>query len=208
MNTLPASPTVLPEALDGLVCRLAEAWAGSDLRPRLTADVSVHWDSLIEEWIAQTDLPLFVRRWGRAEARGQVITHVSGRKLVPSDNTLANWVFVQAYEGAMPSIGDIRSLVQQRALPVALALKAGERVLAEFRGLRGGFKNPNDLGWRVCHKQAVGIRQRGLLAELPIRELEQHFRHFLSPSNLFLVPKSLAGLGELLHMCTAMKGRH
>lgn len=208
MNTLPASPAVLPEALDGLVCRLAEAWAASNLRPRLTADVSAHWDLLIEQWIAETDLPLFVRRWGRAEARGQVITHVSGRKLVPSDNTLANWVFIQAYEAARPSIGDIRGLVEQRALPVALALKAGERALAEFRGLRGDFKNPNDLGWRVCHKQAVGIRQRGLLAELPIRDLERHFRNFVSPSNLFLVPKALAGLGELLHMCTAMKDRH
>jgi hypothetical protein len=120
---------------------------------------------------------------------------------------LANWVFVQAYTGARPNISDIKALVERRELPVALALKAHERPLAVFRGVRGGFENPNDLGWRVCHKHAVGIRQRGALADLPIGEIEQHFRHFLSPSNLFLVPKAIGGLGELVHMCTAMKGR-
>lgn len=45
------------------------------------------------------------------------------------------------------------------------------------------------------------------LADLAIVEIEQHFRHFLLPSNLFLVPKAIGGLGELLHMCTIMKGR-
>jgi hypothetical protein len=207
VSRLPASPTTLPDALDALVARLAEAWASSDVRPKIAADVAAHWDALIDQWVATKDLPLFVRRWGRGEARGQVIKHMTGRSLVPSDNTLANWVFIRSYAGEKPSIVDIRNLVKRREFPVALALKAAERPLAEFRGLRGGFENPNDLGWRVCHKHAVGIRQRGALRELPMAEIERHFRHFLSPSNMFLVPKAIAGLGELLHMCSIMKGR-
>ncbi len=207
MSRLPASPAVLPQALEKLVAGLAEAWAASELRPRIPSDTAAHWDALIDAWIDTKDLPLFVRRWGRSEGRGQIIKHVSGRALVPSDNTLANWVFVRAYAAEKPSVEDIRDLVNRRELPVALALKADERPVAEFRGLRSGFENPNDLGWRVCHKHPVGIRQRGALAELPIAEIEQHFRYFLSPSNMFLVPKSLGGLGELLHMCAVMKGR-
>lgn len=207
MSRLPVSPKVLPKAIDVLLLRLAEAWANSALRPKVPAEISAHWDALIEAWIACRDLPMFVRRWGRAEARGQIVRHVSGRELVPSDNTLANWVFVQAYAGVRLSIDDIRRLVKQRELPVALALKATERSLAEFRGLRGGFENPNDLGWRVCHKHPIGIRYRGALADLPIGEIEQHFRYFLSPSNMFLVPKAHGGLGELLHMSAIMKGR-
>lgn len=50
----------------------------------------------------------------------------------------------------------------------------------------------------------VSLRRRGALANLPIGEIERHFRHFLSPSNLFLVPKAI---GELVHVCTTMKGR-
>lgn len=207
MARLPASPTVLPEALEALLSRLAEAWASSNIRPRVPADVSAHWDTLIEEWLACHDLPLFVRRWGRTEARGQIIMHRSGRQLVPSDNTPANWIFVQAYAGVRPTLAEIKALVERREMPVALALKAHERPLAQFRAVRGGFENPNELGWRVCHKHPVGIRQRGALADLPIGEIEQHFRHFLSPSNLFLVPKAIGGLGELLHMCSIMKGR-
>ena len=207
MTRLPASPAVLPEAIEGLLSQLADAWAGSDIRPRVSPEIAAHWDALIEQWLASKDLPLFVRRWGRGEARGQIVTHASGRMLVPSDNTLANWVFVQAYAGTRLSIEDIRGFVERRELPIALVLKATERPLAQFKGLRGGFENPNDLGWRVCHKHPVGIRQRGALAELPIAELEQHFRHFLAPSNMFLVPKTLGGLDELLHMCAVMKGR-
>lgn len=207
MTRLPASPAVLPEAIEGLLSQLAEAWAGSDIRPRVSPEIAAHWDALIEQWLVCGDLPLFVRRWGRAEARGQIVPHASGRQLVPSDNTLANWVFVQAYAGIRLSIEDIRGLIKRRELPVALALKTSERPLAEFRGLRSGFENPNDLGWRVCHKHPVGIRTRGSLGSLPIDEIHRHFRHFLSPSNMFLVPKTLGGLGELLHMCAVMKGR-
>ena len=99
MTRLPTSPSVLPGAIDALLSQLADAWAGSEIRPKVPADISAHWDALIEECLASKDLPLFVRRWGRAEARGQIVQHISGRQLVPSDNTLANWVFVQAYAG-------------------------------------------------------------------------------------------------------------
>jgi hypothetical protein len=33
--------------------------------------------------------------------------------------------------------------------------------------------------------------------EISITSLETHFRRFISPSNMFLVPKILGGLGEL-----------
>jgi hypothetical protein len=205
MTLLPQSPSPLPTALDSLLMQLASAWAGSEARPRISAEAVAHWETIIEQWIAARDLPLFVRRWGREEARGQIVKHSSGREVVPSDNSLAHWVFVSAFDNDRPTLADIRQLIERRELPVALALRASERVGCEFKGGKNLRASPRELGWRVCHKEPVGLRQPGRLAELPIGTLEAHFRRFLSPSNMFLVPKLLGGLGELPQMIAAMK---
>jgi len=160
---------------------------------------------LIDEWASTKDLCLFVRKRGRDDARGQVIAHTTGRSLVPCDNTLAHWAFVAAFRGECPSIEDIRRSVDKRELPVAMALKAFELPLCEFRTLRNRIENLNKLGWRVCHRVSIGIRKPGSLSELPIEDLKLHFKRFLAPSNMFLVPKLFGGMGELPSMLEVMR---
>ena len=43
------------------------------------------------------------------------------------------------------------------------------------------------------------------LTNVPVEELEEHFIKFLSPSNMFLIPKRLGGLGEIPQVIEVMK---
>jgi hypothetical protein len=56
--------------------------------------------------------------------------------------------------------------------------------------------NLNELGYSVCHITHVGLR-RVPLEERTEVELLAHSLLFLSPVNMFVVPKEYAGLGEL-----------
>ena len=56
--------------------------------------------------------------------------------------------------------------------------------------------NLNTLGWKICHVNPVGIGY-GEITQLEITLLKDHMRRFLSVSNMFLIPKTHAGLGEL-----------
>ena len=65
--------------------------------------------------------------------------------------------------------------------------------------------NLNTLGWKVCHIEPVGMRKQGAMAEFPLAELKSHMRRFLSVGNMFLVPKTHAGLGELPEVLEVFK---
>ncbi len=207
MDTIPKCPVTLPAELDDLLCRLAEAWRDSDIRPTVKNDVLKAWDRLLEEWLASDDLPLLVRKIEASAGRGYVVTHQTGRKLVPTDNTPANWSLTLALEGKCPSLGEIRDLLKQDKIPVAMVLKREERKRARFTCTRATFCDLNKEGWKVCHKRPVGIKQRSSIAKIHFDVLANHFRLFLAPSNMFLVPKVMAGLGELPHIIAAIQDR-
>ncbi len=192
---------------DRLLQRLADAWCNSSIRPRLDSEVLQTWDRLIEEWIEAQDIPLLIRKSESAAGRGWVIRHNTGRELVPTDNTPANWGLTLALAGTCPSLENVRGPVAENALPVAMALKKKEREGARFKGTRAAFADLNSLGWKVCHKAHVALRGQGSMTGYRIDVLQNHFRRFLAPSNMFLVPKRLAGLGELPHMVSAMRNR-
>ena len=193
-----------PEDLEDLIHQISETWANSPERPKLDRKVVLEWYELISSWIEDKTLPLFVRNI-RA-GRGRKIKHSSGRILVPADNTPAHWSYMTAFSGHCPTIEDIHELIESDSIPIAMILKKSERENAEFKGQRASIQNPNQLGWKVCHIEPVKMKARGDLADRDIDILENHFRNFLSPSNMFLVPKALAGFGEFDSLIQLMKG--
>jgi hypothetical protein len=42
------------------------------------------------------------------------------------------------------------------------------------------------------------------LADVDVDRLREHFRKFMSPSNMFVIPLKYAGLGELPEFCEAI----
>jgi hypothetical protein len=204
LHPLPSCPNPLPRDIDREMKRLASLWAKHSARPRLDRAVAKHWDQLIESWIDNPRLPLLIRKKETGIARGQVIRHKSGRKLVLTDNSSASWSCMLAFAKQKPLLKDIQGYLKRDEIPVAMVT---DRAMAQslYKCARSRALNPGILGWKVCHRQRVALRGKGTVKQRNIADLQSHFRQFLAPSNMFLVPLRLGGLGELPHFTQAIR---
>jgi hypothetical protein len=165
--------------------------------------VIAHWDALIARWADDRSLPLFVRK--HAGNRGAVVVHESGRTIVPVDNSPAQWAFALAVRGDMPSLEWIHEQLAADTIPIAVALKAGERASARYRCTLNRCPSPSASGWKVAHITSVGLISRLALAHLPEDRLRDHFVRLMSPRSMFVVPRAYAGLGELPEFCEELQ---
>jgi hypothetical protein len=176
--------------------RLASNWRESPTRPQITGHDALGWHSLIQDWVEDQTMPLLIRR--PRYGRGREITHPSGRVLVPTDDTPAMYLLSLAMEHRRPSPGALQNALESGRLPIAASLTAEERKQARYSGTLEEMDAPNlyELGFSVCHISQVGLR-RVPLSERTEVELVAHTLLFLSPVNMFVVPKEYEGLGEL-----------
>lgn len=202
---IPKCPEELPVELQQRMRDLSEAWLRSDLRPVVESGVARTWDELVQDWVNEPTMPLYIRK--SQSNRGSLIKHESGRMLIPTDNSVAQWCFALAYRGTVPRLQDVETWRSEDRIPIAHVLKTTERRVAEYHCTIGRALKPslNDCGWKVCHIEPVGIRPKTPLPEISIDCLKEHFVRLLSPSNMFLVPKAWAGLGELPEMIEVAK---
>ena len=129
--------------------------------------------------------------------RGHALVHVgTGRTLVPTDNSPAHWSMSLALCGTCPSLDEIREHLATNRIPVAMVIRAAEKLGAKYTCTRQSTRGPNDMGWKVAHVENVGIGYADAVTLLPWAVLTAHFVRFLSPSNMFLVPKEYAGVAE------------
>lgn len=189
--------------MDQPLRNLASEWATSPHRPKVGEEVLASWDVLIEQWLASS-LPLVCRtpNWGR----GAEEVHASGRLLTFADNTPAHWAMAQALRGETPGLGDVQTLFDAGSMPLAFAIKQSEKARLKFA--RGGLSSQiriNKDGWKVCHISRAGLGLAGHPVSQSISAIEAHFRRFLSPRNMFLVPLALGGLGETPQMIDAIR---
>lgn len=197
---IPRSPG-LSVTLRSAVLELGREWATSPDRPRPSPEVAAHWDRVVSSWADDVAVPLLVRKHDRRDnRRGSALQHNTGRVLVPVDNAAANWCMANALLGRRPTLAELATALDEHRLPVAMILARGEGEGARCRGLLGRCDDTpdlNDLGWKVAHLRAVGLRQRAKLTEVPLGALQDHMRRLLSPSNMILVPKSHGALAEV-----------
>lgn len=199
---IPECPEELPADLQQRMRELSEAWLRSDLRPIVESGVARAWDELVQDWVNDPTMPIYIRK--SQNNRGSLVEHESGRMLIPADNSVAQWCAKLAYEGTVPSLQNIEEWqsAEPDQIPIAQALRRAERDRARYRCTISVLRpSLNDRGWKICHINPVGILpQKTQIGEIPIDCLEKHFVRLLSPSNIFLVPKTWAGLGELPEM--------
>lgn len=176
--------------------RLASNWRESPTRPNVSGFDALRWHAVLQEWVRDRSMPLLVRR--PRLGRGREIQHSSGRILVPTDDAPAMYLLSLAIERRAPDSKAIREALVSGRMPVAAALTDDERAQARYTGTVATMDAPNlnELGYSVCHITHVGLR-RVPLEERTEVELLAHSLLFLSPVNMFVVPKEYAGLGEL-----------
>ncbi len=201
--TVPSCPETLPPDLAKLAAQLARAWIASRLRPCVASNMMARWDRLIAKWIAAKDLPLFVR-YTRAQ-RGCPLAHQSGRSLVPCDNSAAHWAYALALRGVCPTLAEIKRMVSDDRIPVAMTLKRTERERAKHTCTKQPT-NLNKLGWKVCHVDPVGLGYNGAIENMSVETVNGHFVKYVSPRNMFLVPIAWSGIGEMPEMIEAARG--
>lgn len=204
MNTIPVCPKELPAELSDALELLAQLWAESPLRPRPPSAVVQAWDSLIESWIEDPELPLLIRKvsGNRGNALEHKLTH---RTLIPTDNSPAHWAYALALRGCCPSLDELRGLLAQKAVPVAMILTRAEQERAVFRRTLRREEDLNCSRWKLAHIKRIGLKTRTPLPEIGIETLEAHFRELMQPSNMFLMPLGWAGLAEVEVVINAVK---
>jgi hypothetical protein len=176
---------------------LAEEWRNSAERPQVKSEVLDHWDRLIEDYLERPDLPLLLRV--SRGSRGEIVWHKSGRALVCTDNASANWSLSCALAGGMPTATAIHEELKAGRLPVGFALTRAERAVAHYKGTQRTKMDPpnlNTIGWKVGHVVDIGLNQPIPVETIEIERLCNHFRLFLHPRNMFVIPKVHAGLAE------------
>jgi hypothetical protein len=202
VKTLPSLVASLPQGMSPLLEQLGDVWGRAPERPRIAESVRVAWDAMIEGWI-ESDLPLIVRK--ASGVRGAELRHETGRRLVVSDNSPAQWAFARAFEGATYDVDGVRLLLERDEIPVALATKSAEKSMMKYKRTLTARDNVNQRGWKLCHIESVGLSTRVPLEVISLEQLHGHFRRFLAPSNHFLVPLRWGGLGEVPEFIAAMR---
>lgn len=144
------------------------------IRPKPTEDALKKWDGFLASWISST-LPLIIRK----RLAGSRHVCRSGRVVFHADNTPAHWAYELALAGQVPNL----ELWTQETFEQVVPMKFIERRQSPSSSL-------NALGYKVCHIQRVGDGRRLTVQEMDADDIHTRFLRFMSPRNMFVVPKS------------------
>lgn len=163
--------------------------------PRESLD---YWHSTVYEWKNTKDLPLYIRKFNASFPRGYEATHSSGRRIISTDNSPAQWICSCVFNNTRYSVDDIRKLIESDKIPIAMILPKKDLEKATYKHTLANLEDdPIKKGWKIAHIDAIGLKSRAKLTEMPIEKLEEHFVRFLDPQNTFLFPNEYAGLAEV-----------
>ena len=167
-------------------------WRNSPNNPQIDAEILKNWNNLIEEWIADKDMPLIIRK--ETSKRGQSFMHPSGREIIISDNTAAIWVYNNVLNRTEVTLSRIKDLLSQNELPMVFIVTKEIKDKAKYTKPLGEFAMPE---WKLCHIQPVGFNTNTSIEGLEISDIENHFRKYLNPNNMFVLPEEIGYLGEI-----------
>jgi hypothetical protein len=112
------------------------------------------------------------------------------------DNSPAQWIFARAVvDEWRPTREALRAVLSERGMPVAQILTVVERASAEWITTLASVPNTGRLGWRLHHIVPVATGRR--MDRWSSEAVRDHARRLLDPTNMFVLPAGLAGLGEV-----------
>lgn len=190
-ESMPAKDLV-GEEIRMKIREIGRLWRNSPSNPQINDDVLKDWNNLIEEWIADKDMPLIIRK--ETSKRGQAFMHPCGREIIVSDNTAAIWVYSNVLKGKVFTLSQVKELLKRNELPVVFMQTEEIRAKAKYTKQLGSYALS---GWKLCHIQSVGLNTNKSIEELNISEIEDHFRKYANPNNMFVLPKEIGYLGEI-----------
>ena len=171
---------------------LARAWRDAPERPRIAPEVLDHWDDLVRWWVHESDLVLPVRS-GAGTNRGS-LAQVGDRQMVFVDNSPPQWIFARAWQGWVPDRAELTEAVATE-MPVAQVLKAEEQARASMTRRLAQGPSTSKLGLRLHHIDAVALGK--VPQDCSLEQIQAATVRLLNPRNMFVLPGSIGGLGEI-----------
>ena len=128
------------------------------------------------------------------------IEHESRRRLVPSDNSPAQWIVRQLFSGASATIDYLNSELMN--IPATQRMGALDKAESHFKVTLDEIKSgrAGTQGWYLAHLKSVGLGRIKSLQTHPMEGangLKSHFIKFMSPSNMCLISKDVAAIAEM-----------
>lgn len=175
---------------------------------QIKPDILHHWNKLIVDWANNPEMPLYVRKSGVKYFKGSVLTHSTGRKIIPTDNGPAHWAFSMAFNGLTPLISEIlnQHILKDR-INVTMVKVSKDVPGVVYRCSDHFIDQPNRKGWKIAHIKPVGLKTNKKMEEINIDDLKDHFIRFMNPANMFLIPIRYSGLAEVEACLKAWKSQ-
>jgi hypothetical protein len=162
------------------------------------------WHEFFKQWSGDPKAPLLIRR-----SSPLWIDERPDCSIIFCDNSPAHWAMSKAFDDPPPPKFTLEiawDLVRSE-IPIFATISAKERAEIEkdfsaYREIKALWKekkyNLADKNWRVDHIKNVGVKMRGDdFASLPRNKLKPFFLRLVSPVNITLTPKKLAGVGDM-----------
>ena len=172
---------------------IGKLWYNSPNKKKVSKEVADYWENLIKEWIKDKELPLVVRKKSN-DLKGEEVKHSSGRKIIFADNSFAIWVLCNVINNKKYSLEEIKKLLNADEIPFMFIAAKKFTLKAKYKKALGA----NEIsGWTLCHKDGIGFNNKLKIADIGIKEIEEHFYKYANPNNMFVLPKEIGFLGEL-----------
>lgn len=172
---------------------LGRLWRTSKHNPQIAKDVLDCWERVIDEWIADKDMPLIIRKDAN-KMKGQSVIHPSGRKIIVSDNTFAIWVYYCVMNNRTYSLGELKTMLSSNEIPMVFQNTGDNKEERSYTRPLGSYSLPE---WKLCHIEPVGFNTRKTIEELDMMDIQEHFRKYANPCNMFVLPKEIGAIGEI-----------
>lgn len=201
-NEIPECSEKLPDEISQTIRELGKQWKQSATNHIIKQEIINKWDNLIEEWVNVSEIPIIVRK--SREIRGSVITHKTGRIIIISDNSIAQWVCYKAMQEIVPTLEDIKKFLDEDQIPMSFAIRKAEKDRVKYKRTLKNY-SINKHGWKLCHKKKVGLNTTNDISDIDMDIIKERFLNLMKPSNFFVLPIKWGGLGELQEFIDEMK---
>ena len=171
---------------------IGRLWRMSEHNPHIDNDVLQNWEHVIDEWIADKNIPLIIRK--DTSKRGQSFLHPSGREIIVSDNTFAIWVYYCVMNGKTYTLSQLKEMLLYNEIPMVFMQTKEILEKGKYTKPLGTYSLPE---WKICHIEPVGFNSNKPIEELDIKDIQEHFRKYANPNNMFVLPKEIGYLGEI-----------
>ena len=154
------------------------------------------WENVLDKWIEDPSLPLFVRQFDKNEKlRGSEIGHTSNRILIRTDNTPAHWVYKKyVVAGEKPSLKTLKLELKNRTIPLAMVINKKEALILNKPEYDSRNHRMGQDDMKLAHIERVKLPGN---KDLPLSEYINHHKRFLSLKNMYLIKQSYAGIAEV-----------